>query len=280
MHLPVLLWICLKLHSSAVALGAGLSTLGRVHRCSSQDNISAMIKDVRPDALCFDYDYPSAEDLDLLRDTKRRYPSLPILMFSEENSTELAIWALRTRVWDYFIKPVEMKEVRARLSMLARIAELQPGRRGREVFMPVTSISDASVRTMTVGPPMPTQAAIHYATGHLHERIPLTTVAGLCGMGTYEFSRSFRREQGITFRDFLIQLRVHEAARLLRNSKTTVLEVACTVGFNDPSHFARMFRRHFGVTPTVYRSRNRPYRGINPSNLAGLTVPPQSILPS
>jgi hypothetical protein len=40
-----------------------------------------------------------------------------------------------------------------------------------------------------------------------------------------------------------------------------VLDVACAVGFNDPSHFACMFRRYIGHTPSAYRRRKAPIRG-------------------
>jgi AraC-like DNA-binding protein len=58
----------------------------------------------------------------------------------------------------------------------------------------------------------------------------------------------------MTFRDYLMRLRIETAARRLRSDDVSVLEVACSVGFNDPSHFARLFRRHMGVTPTAYRN--------------------------
>ena len=58
----------------------------------------------------------------------------------------------------------------------------------------------------------------------------------------------------MTFRDYLIRLRIETAAHRLRSNGASVLEVACSVGFNDPSHFARLFRRHMGVTPTAYRN--------------------------
>lgn len=258
---PVLLWICVERGSSASGIGADLSVIGRVHCCSTQDDIPLMVGEIRPDALCFDFDNPTRQDLAVVCDTKRRYPSLPILMFSEELTAELAIWALRARVWDCFTKPVVIEEVRTRLDLLAHIAELQRARRSREVFMPTTPSSDVANAASPIDQQAPTLAAVHYATGHFHERIPLTTVARLCRMGTYEFSRRFRREQGVTFRKFMNQLRVHEAAKMLQSSRSTVLEVACAVGFSDPSHFARMFRRHFGVTPSTFRARSRRRNG-------------------
>jgi len=272
-RLPVLLWIDLNLKTQSVdsGIGAGLSAVGRLHRCSTPRDIHTMIGDIRPDVLCFDYDFPDKYGLSILRDTRRRYPSLPILMFSEETSSELAIWALRSRVWDYFTKPVGVKEISTRLNMLKHIAEQQLKRRSRDVYMPEAIIPDESWPSPGAERETPIQLVMKYAVQHLHERVSLTTAARLCNMGTYEFSRAFKREQGITFRDFLVRLSVHEAAALLANSRISVLDVAFTVGFNDPSHFARVFRRHFGVTPSAYRT-SRSKRECISTRLAGIPV--------
>ena len=76
-------------------------------------------------------------------------------------------------------------------------------------------------------------------------------------MDPFAFSRAFRREQGTTFRDYLMRLRIESAAAQLRTSDKSIVDVGCSVGFNDPSQFARLFRRHMGVTPTAYRSSVR-----------------------
>ena len=258
---PVLLWIDLKRRSTGWGTGASLSMVGRVHRCSGANDIAGLIESVRPDVLCFDFDYPDTTGLNALRSTKHCHPSLPILMFSEEASTELALWALRARVWDFLVKPVSVSELRVRLDMLARISERQHHRSARDVFMPETTNLSESILSLRTEGVMPLRPAINFVLKHLHEKVSLTTVAHLCGMGSCEFSRAFKHAQGMTFRDYLNQVRINEAAALLKNSSSSVLDVACAVGINDPSHFARMFRRYIGHTPSAYRRRKVPVRG-------------------
>ena len=64
---------------------------------------------LKPDIICFDYDCPDVAGLNLLRQVKKDFPSVPILMLTEHNSEELAVWALRSRVWDYFVKPIDVE---------------------------------------------------------------------------------------------------------------------------------------------------------------------------
>ena len=99
-------------HGAGCDLLSGLlQELCILYRIGPDDDISAAIEAFAPDVICFDFADRSPADLNILQETKLRHVSLPILMFSEQSSTELAIWALRARVWDYFIKPVCVGEV-------------------------------------------------------------------------------------------------------------------------------------------------------------------------
>ncbi len=78
--------------------------------------------------------------------------------------------------------------------------------------------------------------------------------AKLCDLSRFQFSRNFKKEQGLTFRDFVVRVRVERAAELMRQSPhLSVTEAAFVVGFNDVSHFSRMFRRQLGVLPSQFR---------------------------
>jgi transcriptional regulator GlxA family with amidase domain len=99
-----------------------------------------------------------------------------------------------------------------------------------------------------------TSLAISYIETHYQEKIRLNEVAALCRMDTFTFSRHFKKEQGITFRDYLIRYRIAKAQELLRNPHTSVTAVTLTVGFNDFSHFARTFQQIVGMNPSQYRA--------------------------
>ena len=60
-------------------------------------------------------------------------------------------------------------------------------------------------------------------------------------------------ESGLTYRKVVDELRFTEARKLLPNSRHSIIDVAAAVGFDDPSHFARMFRRIGGISPREFR---------------------------
>jgi two-component system response regulator YesN len=65
-------------------------------------------------------------------------------------------------------------------------------------------------------------------------------------------SRTFKREMGETFEQYVIARRVELAKRLLLNPLNNVSEVARRSGFSDPSYFARVFRKLVGCSPREY----------------------------
>jgi AraC family transcriptional regulator, arabinose operon regulatory protein len=65
----------------------------------------------------------------------------------------------------------------------------------------------------------------------------------------------FKEETGQSPRQYLKYLRLDRAAVLLRTTFLTVKEVANEVGIANASHFARDFKKHYGVAPLTYRNR-------------------------
>lgn len=65
----------------------------------------------------------------------------------------------------------------------------------------------------------------------------------------------FTKSTGMSVMEYLIRLRVKMAATMLRDTMLPVSEIAYRVGFNDITHFGRMFRKHMGYSPSEYRKK-------------------------
>ncbi|GEM_PF-448842 len=85
--------------------------------------------------------------------------------------------------------------------------------------------------------------------------LSLEEVAGAARLSPYYFSRAFKLQTGSSFIDYLNQVRVGHAKRLLRDSSLSVKEIATAVGFADPNYFSRVFKHHTHLTPTQYRGK-------------------------
>ena len=77
------------------------------------------------------------------------------------------------------------------------------------------------------------------------------------GLGGSAFAARFTELVGQPMLRYLIERRMEEAAMLLESSDDGIAEVADRVGYDTASAFSKLFSRHYGLSPSRYRSRNR-----------------------
>ena len=97
-------------------------------------------------------------------------------------------------------------------------------------------------------------AAITYINNHYREELSLEDVAQFAGFSRYYFSRSFKRQTGYSFKDYLCQKRLQVAMDLLIRTNRPMRDVAIDSGFGSVATFNRVFREKKGCTPTQYRA--------------------------
>jgi AraC-like DNA-binding protein/CheY-like chemotaxis protein len=253
------LWISGSTGSSAVELLNECKRLCLVSTCEPRRALAALARSP-PDVVIFDYGEPLAADLHLLQSAKRLYPSVPILMVTETHSEELAVWAFRARVWNYLVKPVPLRELKANLQKLAQLSRRrEPVARQIErpgAIMPVQLANKpADAETAAI------QRIIENVRRDHTTRHDAAQLARACGMSRFKFSRLFRSAFGCSYRSYVMRLRIETACRMLEEPNPSVTRVASTAGFTDPSYFARMFRRYMRQSPTQYArtaSQRRP----------------------
>ena len=91
----------------------------------------------------------------------------------------------------------------------------------------------------------------------LHEDLSLAALAEIAGMNLYYFSRLFKQSTGRSPHRYVLEQRITRAQQFLRSSDMTIFEASVRTGFADQGHFAKVFRRFVGVSPTAYRVQCR-----------------------
>jgi AraC-like DNA-binding protein len=97
-----------------------------------------------------------------------------------------------------------------------------------------------------------------YINQHYAERISLPEMAARAGLSRAQFYRMFKRAAGMGLVDYVAQVRLTQAARMLQETDLSVAEIASTTGFADQSYFDRRFRRRYGRTPRLFRQAALP----------------------
>lgn len=205
------------------------------------------------DVVCFNFDHPEMASLRLVPETKARWPSAPILMLTLQCSADLALWALRARVFDLLVKPLTAQEI---ARCMQRVVEATHARRSQSERRPQASIAQVPVEARyhpQFTPSVRLQRAIAHISKHYGRQVPESEVALACEMSPSRFCREFKAAFGATYVEYLARHRINEAKRLLTNLSMSVTDVAAAVGFTDPSYFTRVFRKIAGSSPTEYR---------------------------
>ncbi|MGJ8724102.1 MAG: AraC family transcriptional regulator [Roseibacillus sp.] len=99
------------------------------------------------------------------------------------------------------------------------------------------------------------QKTLNYIHDHADESLALKEMASMSGTSPTYFCQLFKHETGMTFLQYLNDLRIQNACTLLRESGDSITEICYRVGFNDYSHFSRLFKKHVGQSAAEFRKK-------------------------
>src|SRR5215831_11041911 len=92
-----------------------------------------------------------------------------------------------------------------------------------------------------------------FVQAKMEDELTLIEMAESVELSPAHFSRMFRKSTGETPHQFVLRNRIERAKEMLRAPEARVLDVAVACGFKTQQHFARVFRRISGASPTEYR---------------------------
>ena len=93
-----------------------------------------------------------------------------------------------------------------------------------------------------------------YISVHFAEELRLEDLASLVGMTPSAFSRFFKQHTTRTLSDYIIDIRLGNAARMLLDTSCSISEISYACGFNNLSNFNRIFKARRGNTPRDFRA--------------------------
>lgn len=88
---------------------------------------------------------------------------------------------------------------------------------------------------------------------HLKEEITVPQIAEEIHLSADYMTKLFKKETGLTIKEYMVKKRLERARELLQSSEENVSDIALKVGYDNLSYFVRQFRLHYGVTPKQYQ---------------------------
>lgn len=103
---------------------------------------------------------------------------------------------------------------------------------------------------------------IIYMQQHLMEKLTVEDMAMKNRLSTSHFSNLFRKATGMSPLDYFIHLKMQKACVMLSSSEIKIKDIAVEIGYDDPFHFSRLFKKNMQVSPNHYRMLRRKQTDI------------------
>lgn len=219
-------------------------TESRVLTCGCGTEAVTLAKQYIPDVIILDLLLPELDGLSAMKEIRKFAPDTCVIILTASAEFSNAQTAISLGVYEYLLKPVRPS-----------------------VFSQVFQKAVQSRPDITAGAPDPEpcetkagrQEFIEKSVGYIHEnykgKLTLKMVASYVFMNPQYFSRVFKKELGVTYTDYVNDLRVKHACRLLETTDYPAYRISGECGFTDPSYFNRVFYQHIKMTPKKYKQR-------------------------
>lgn len=101
------------------------------------------------------------------------------------------------------------------------------------------------------------QKVLLYIHKHFKEPLELGAVADMVHYTPQHLSKLFHRSMGITFKEYITNLRMNYASQLILNTKMEVAQISREAGFGTRQNFTKEFKRFYLCSPSEYRNKNK-----------------------
>ncbi|MCI3921113.1 response regulator [Paenibacillus sp. TRM 82003] len=196
----------------------------------------------RADIVLTDIRMPVMDGLALLSELKRKGAAADVIIVSGHDDFSYAQQALRGGAYDYILKPVETDDLAKCLGGWLDARRSAGSRHPDRKDVPVDELS-------------PVEQVLRHVEDNFGVEFTLSQAAELVHLNPSYFCKLFKQQQGVTFTDYVTEVRMKEAVRLLERTSLRVTEIAARLGYADPAYFSNTFKKVVGMPPSEVRKQ-------------------------
>ncbi len=202
-----------------------------------------------PDLVLSDVMMPEMDGVALTRALKAdaRLSDVPILLLTARADEASVLEGLDAGADDYLAKPFSPAELRARVDNAVAARRQMRERYSDEVVVGPSQVVVPSAEATFLES---VRDAVEANLGD--DSFGVERLAELVGLSRRQLGRRLKDALGTSPSAFIRELRLARAAQLLEQEAGTVAEVAYAVGYRDPEHFSKQFRKAYDATPSAY----------------------------
>ncbi|MNJ52505.1 putative response regulatory protein [compost metagenome] len=226
-----------------------------------------MLREREYDVLITDIRMPLMTGIELLETLREENNEIAAVLLTGFAEFEYAQQGLRLGAIDYLLKPVQQSELIQTAEKALNAARLAKERRERlkkqqsRQLKPGESQQEDGERSQGKDPlSLHTSneyvvKALQYIDEHISDVLTIKEVAQQVHLNPSYFSVLFKEEAGLTFIDYVTQLRMKKAKELLEGSTLSLDAISEQIGLQTTSYFIRMFKKFEHMTPKQYRDQ-------------------------
>lgn len=204
-----------------------------------------LAKQYKPDIIIMDLMISEMDGLTAISEIRKFLPNAVITILSSYSDFNYAQKAISNRVFEYLLKPIKptaFKDVFLRMLQAAS-----------NVSEPSIEITEEKDTDATEEKQHFIEESLKYIKEHYREKLTLEMVASRVFINPKYFSHVFKKEMGISFTEYVINLKIQYACKLLETTNYKAYRISLECGFSDPSYFNRVFFTQMNMTPQSYR---------------------------
>lgn len=199
--------------------------------------------DNRVDMILLDLAMPEMDGIEVLQRVREVNPWIPVIIMTGHSTIERAETAASLGVQGYIKKPFDSEVLKEKIKEILALKELGLVTAGLPTMV-VTSTAELKESTYKV---------MRYLHNNYHRRLSLKEIAKESNQSVSNLCRTFKEGTGVTVLEYLQNLRITMAKRLIEKTNYSIATVAKLIGMEDESYFSRIFKREVGTSPNRYR---------------------------
>lgn len=205
------------------------------------------------DCVISDIMMPETDGLELCRQIKNDINTshIIVILLTARTQTEDRLNSYKAGADDYIPKPFEVRVIKARLeNLLLHRQKLQ------QEFRQHQGIEISTLEFTSMDEQLMKNALLVVEENLADPDLDVEMLAERLHMSRSTLSRKIKTVSGMTPHEFIRNIKMKHACRMLENKNTTISEVAMMSGYNDRKYFAACFKEEFGMTPSEYQKEH------------------------
>jgi len=207
------------------------------------------------DLVVSDVMMPEMDGFTMLRliKTNMNISHIPVVMLTSKSDVANRLEGLEKGADAFLAKPFDMDELHVIINNL-----ISKNLRLKGKFSGTQQQKDKVVETKVKGnDELLMERIMKVVNDHLADSdFNVEVLTKEVGISRAQLHRKMKEMTGLPISEFIRNIRLEQAVRLLKEQKINVTQVAYTVGFSNLAHFSTVFRKQFGVSPTEYIEQN------------------------